>query len=479
VQLWANGQSYVGEWNDDQPNGTGKLARADGTSYSGKFVDGRPQGVQDVPARSLAASDVSASVVPTAAPTAAALPATLSNSAERSFQTHSRLNGAGGKTLLAVDGSSIALAESESGFTRAITKPDGATATTTFAFVNERMGTVADADDPSHVTGMFKMTDSEIDIDYSDGHSETLRPGAGGVTLSVRAPNGQTSCMAWYPEGHAFSDAEKKAALAEYAARLGVTLKGADAKTMAHPSTCNAPAVAAKQASIRTRNMPHPLARPIPASYELVSSTQSQPIIVHTPEVHLIDQPKPVITAFAGGQAGTPATPSRNSASAPQPSATATLSNPPAPIVAPGASAQTTTAPIVSPAAAQQSGTSSNALAAYQPDTSDPGASNCLTVASDGAHWGFKNSCNYTVQFVYCLKGASEQLASCKDGAIAGSAAPESFSALVADASLKESNVDHQFRWVACGGGAGEVIPKLDGIDPPMGRCLRARTAAN
>ena len=78
----------------------------------------------------------------------------------------------------------------------------------------------------------------------------------------------------------------------------------------------------------------------------------------------------------------------------------------------------------------------------------------------------------------YRLKGDGEILASCKDGAISGSAAPDSFSALVADASLKESNVDHQFRWVACGGGAGEVIPKLDGVDPPVGRCLRARTAA-
>jgi hypothetical protein len=115
--------------------------------------------------------------------------------------------------------------------------------------------------------------------------------------------------------------------------------------------------------------------------------------------------------------------------------------------------------------------------AAYEPDTSDPGASSCLSVASDGTHWGFRNSCSYSVQFAYCLKGDTELLASCKDGAIAGSAAPGSFSALVADASMKEKNIDHGFRWVACGGGAGEVIPKLDAVDPPSGRCMRARTA--
>jgi len=116
-------------------------------------------------------------------------------------------------------------------------------------------------------------------------------------------------------------------------------------------------------------------------------------------------------------------------------------------------------------------------MAAYQPDTSDPGASSCLTVESDGSHWGFRNGCHSSVQFVYCLKGESESLASCKDGTIAGSAAPDSFSALVTDASMKEQNVNHQFRWLACSGGAGEVIPKLDGVDPPTGRCLRARTA--
>jgi hypothetical protein len=100
------------------------------------------------------------------------------------------------------------------------------------------------------------------------------------------------------------------------------------------------------------------------------------------------------------------------------------------------------------------------------------GASTCLSVESDGTHWGFRNHCGYTVQFAYCLMGG-KQLASCSDGAVAGSVAGNGFGALVADESLKETDAKHDFRWVACQGGAGEVIPHLDQIDPPSGRCVR------
>ena len=99
-------------------------------------------------------------------------------------------------------------------------------------------------------------------------------------------------------------------------------------------------------------------------------------------------------------------------------------------------------------------------------------ASSCLSVESDGTHWGFRNHCGYTVQFAYCLMGPN-QLASCGDGAVAGSVAGNGFGALVADESLKETDAKHDFRWVACQGGAGEVIPRLDQIDPPSGRCVR------
>ncbi|HEX3487477.1 MAG TPA: hypothetical protein VHT51_20640, partial [Micropepsaceae bacterium] len=100
------------------------------------------------------------------------------------------------------------------------------------------------------------------------------------------------------------------------------------------------------------------------------------------------------------------------------------------------------------------------------------GASSCLSVDSDGSHWGFRNHCGYTVQFAYCLMNG-KALVSCKDGSVAGSVAGNGFGALVADESLKESDASHDFRWVACQGGAGEVIPRLDQSDPPSGRCVR------
>ncbi|MGD0189640.1 MAG: hypothetical protein ABSD74_02745 [Rhizomicrobium sp.] len=477
VQKWANGQSYDGEWSNDQPNGTGKLIKADGATFTGKFIDGHPQGSPDVPARALAAADV------TAAPSVAPGVATLSTaSTDPSTPSRSRLSGMAGRKLLAIDGSSIALEESESGFTRSITKSDGATVSTAFTFVNERMGTVADGDDPSHVTGMFKMTDAEIDVDFVDGHSEVLKPGEGGVTLSMRTPDGRTSCMVWYPDGHAFSDAEKKIALAEYASKLGMTLKRADAKALAHSSGCTASLESTKPDSLRTRNSARPQPRALAASFEppaaLPAAVPASPptaragtIAVRSSLAQAIDSPKPVITAFSGGQTGTaiaaPPAVAPVTAVSRLPAAASPAATPPAAMLPQPSAPATTAAPLPS------------ALAAYTPDTSDPGASNCLSVASDGSHWGFKNTCSFTVQFVYCLKGDGELLASCKDGAISGSAAPSSFSALVADASMRENNVDHQFRWVACSGGAGEVIPRLDGVDPPIGRCLRARTASN
>jgi hypothetical protein len=117
-------------------------------------------------------------------------------------------------------------------------------------------------------------------------------------------------------------------------------------------------------------------------------------------------------------------------------------------------------------------------LASVVPTTAPPpsaqrGASSCLTVESDGSHWGFRNHCGFTVQFAYCLMAGGGQLAACKDGAVPGSVSGNGFGALVADESLKETDVAHDFRWVACQGGAGEVIPRLDQTDPPVGRCVR------
>jgi hypothetical protein len=100
------------------------------------------------------------------------------------------------------------------------------------------------------------------------------------------------------------------------------------------------------------------------------------------------------------------------------------------------------------------------------------GASTCLSVESDGMHWGFRNHCGYSVQFAYCQLSGTDQLASCRDGTLSGSVAANGFGTLVADESLKETGALHDFRWVACQGGAGEVVPRLDQTNPPSGRCV-------
>ena len=105
--------------------------------------------------------------------------------------------------------------------------------------------------------------------------------------------------------------------------------------------------------------------------------------------------------------------------------------------------------------------------------TGQPGASTCLNVESDGQHWGFRNKCGYSVQYAYCTMDGRNQLTACKDGFVGGSVAANGFGVLVADQNLRALNENHDFRWVACQGGAGEVIARLDRTDPPVGRCVR------
>jgi hypothetical protein len=64
-------------------------------------------------------------------------------------------------------------------------------------------------------------------------------------------------------------------------------------------------------------------------------------------------------------------------------------------------------------------------------------------------------------------------LTACHRTSVSGSVAANGFSALVNAASLSAQGIDHEFRWLACDGGAGEVVPHLDSVDPPSGRCLR------
>jgi hypothetical protein len=103
-----------------------------------------------------------------------------------------------------------------------------------------------------------------------------------------------------------------------------------------------------------------------------------------------------------------------------------------------------------------------------------PNASQCLTVTINGEYWGFQNSCGKALQFSYCEMSDANPLTACHHASVSGSVAANGFSALINDKNLSEQGAKHQFRWMACDGGAGEVVPHLDNVDPPSGRCLRA-----
>jgi hypothetical protein len=351
---------------------------------------------------------------------------------ETAAATSQSLDGMVGKKLIAIDGSTIALMPAEGGLAREIVGSNGAVQKTMFEFINDRLGTVSDARNAANITGVFRRTDAGIEVQYADGSSETVATNpSGGITVESISISSD-SCTAWYPEGHVFSLEERRSALAQFATKLGLTdpadkkpvsSKAACASTTAAPHTYDVPAKVEVPTG-KQAGLPRMLTTPADAGLAAGLSTAAikkpelapdlRPVEVRNSEVHPIDT---------------------NVVQAPQMVASAELA--------------------MQLAAADQRG-----------------ASTCLSVESDGAHWGFRNHCGYSVQFAYCQMSGTDQLGSCRDGTLSGSVAANGFGSLVADESLKETDAVHDFRWVACQGGAGEVIPRLDQTNPPTGRCV-------
>lgn len=335
------------------------------------------------------------------------------------------LGGLVGAKLVSLDGSTVSLTAKEGGVVRTITSPEGAVKTMAFIFLGENLGTVSESDDQSRVSGVFHVAAGGLVVDYADGRSEFLATrGADGLTMSVKSADGDYACTAWYLQSHVFTADEKRAAVAAYARRLGVA-NGPDA---GH-ADC-------------------------PNSASMVDDKDR--VAVPSANVHR----KPTHAAREAAATG-----------APQPSVTAKL-------------AGLQTVPV------KQSTVhlidAAPSLSATDNDGAQPVderiASNCLKVESDGNYWGFRNHCRYNVQFAYCLLHGSDEMTACAaDGSasVPGSVSSNGFGPLFADASLGEHDVKHQFRWVGCRGGAGEVVARLDQSEPASGRCVRnARTLA-
>jgi hypothetical protein len=444
--IWRNGDRYDGEWKDGKSDGQGTEIWANGDRFEGQWKDGNP-------VRQKAAANQSEGVAaPVATASAAAAPVTAqftptvaspqdvpAQGVPTSFPLHDFV----GKTLVAVDGSTIDLGQSEGGLTRQVTLPTGVTQQTTFAFMNDRIGTVSN---DNAAVGLFRASGDEIDTNYIDGKTEVMKPGsAGGILLTSRSPDGNSACTAWYPEGHVFSQEEKKAAVEEFASRLGVSetppaKKHHAARTA--PQTCGggfvtniadtgtAPSLPAS-APATARQSSAPAGSFMPGIGKPPDGLQAIP--VRDSPVHLIDAPYEAVTATKnvqdvkfrddaiGSQTPSPAP-------VPPPSNAQTLSN----------------------------------------------VSQCLSVTNNGEYWGFQNSCGVAVQFAYCEMSNANPLTACHSTSVSGSVAANGFSALINATGLSEQGSNHEFRWMACDGGAGEVVPHLDSVDPPSGRCLRA-----
>ena len=342
-----------------------------------------------------------------------------------------------GQKLDAVDGSSIRFTAADKGVSLSVTSPTGDTQENVFAMMSDKLGTVSDGANGDHLIGFFRMTDNSLEAQFADGHSETLKMNSGdGVSVILTSAAGGKACMAWYPQGHVFSDAERRIAVAEYAQRLGVS----DAKIQPVQHGCDA-APAQKLASAHA-----------PAKEKIAANGKNpEPIMVRTSVVHAVD-----------GAALAPA-----------------LATPASAIAAPKLAPIPKSPPTVSmgPVIEQASAKSSDADAALESVEPGHGASGCLSVDSDGTDLGFRNQCRFSVEFSYCLENAGDPAIACNAGSRAGNVSANSFVALLHGVNIKAEDAEHDVRWVGCTGAENEVVAHLDKSDPPAGRCVRTQAS--
>ena len=416
--VWANGDRYEGDWVAGKAEGHGVQLWADGQKYEGLWHNDQPNGQGTLTRRDgtrVAGTFVDGKLQVAEGP----LPVQPGpRAAVASAAPTALLDTFVGRTLTGVDGSTVAFTAGDESILRTVTAPDGVVQRTAFVFLGKGLGTVSDVGNPPQVTGVFRTTPDGIVAEYADGHLETLAPLGDGIAISLKTSAGEQACAAWYPQGHQFSTDERQAAVAAYARRLGVP----DAPATGHSSCTIAAATPLNERHApppagRRHKPGHPQATSLALPVAPPGGLQAVPVKAST--VHLID-----------------------AAPAPDSIDTATQSV----------------------------------------NVDEPIASNCLKIDSDGSDWGFRNHCGYAVQFAYCLlHGINEMTACGANGAVSvpGSVSANGFSALFGDDSLAERDVEHNFRWVGCKGGAGEVAAHLDAIEPASGHCVRAgRTLA-
>ncbi|HSM96549.1 MAG TPA: hypothetical protein VLT91_10925 [Rhizomicrobium sp.] len=341
-----------------------------------------------------------------------------------------------GTKFTSLEGSTAQLSLGEDGLALDVAAPDGSTAGKIFQYSTDSLGSVFDASDKSAPIGVFRQSPRGIEAEYADGHSETLSANSGGgLTIAITAPDAHLMCMKWYPQGHVFAESERKEALAAYASKLGLA---SEQKSAASVSSCaDAPSTTASatpkaQKPVRLAAVRAPRSLTAPKS-----------VLVRESAVHAIDAPiAPVPPEIAKGAlvGAAPVTP-----------------------------------PVAVPMNAGDAGAHLIQASAKEQIPANHGASSCLSVDSDGQNWGFRNACDNSVQFAYCLQNGKDAATACGSGTAVGGVARNGFFALIASSAVIDDN--HQFRWVACSGDAGTVTPHLDRSNPPAGRCVRIQNS--
>lgn len=353
-----------------------------------------------------------------------------------------------GKKLVAVDESTFTLSPLEGGYAVEIVSPAGVTRQLSLSYVADGVGTVSDGD--AKPIGVFRETAGGLKADFTDGHTESFRANSeGGISMTLNTPQSRAWCMRWYPQGHAFDIADRKAALAAYANKLGLSdavMKNVSGSACGDSVSFTPPPIPAAKPDtgkpLRAAAVPKHLTHVAP----------TVPVMVHVAEVHTID---PVADNAPAKPAG------HEAAKAAEPEIAKAA---PAQSTAPHAHKDDAAAPKEAPKPVQ--------LASI----AKPGsvASSCLVVDSNGAGWGFRNSCGYAVQFAYCLKNGTGSGAACGSATGSGDVQANGFALVIDNSQIVTA--EEEFRWVACAGSTDQVSAHLDRPDPPAGRCVPVRS---
>jgi hypothetical protein len=424
--VWADGMHFEGLMISGRPDG--KAVSTIGPAESQRAGhDGQPTGVPlqmrastpQVDSKDRPANAASVPISPAPATTATTADATVDQIPVAVSVPDTWLDGFSGQRLIAVDGTAMSVSASAYGMALAA-PPGGAVASGYLTFLNNSQGLVSEDARAEKISGLFQFSDAALTIAYATGGTAVLsRASNGGLAVATSSGPG-SMCSIWYPEGHAFSAAEREAAVAAYASRLGVR-----AGLNATASCGGTPSVQADSSSETKSIAPR---RAVRGHHALAEKTamvgnspqiSAEPVVVRASDVHPID-----------GAFSIPAPPA-------QPAMTFGTADKPV-------------APQGSP-------------------------SQCLSVEADGADVGFRNHCGFEVQFAYCVVDASDPARLCGSSAPVGGVTANGFGTLFAERDPKDP--EHEFRWIACDGGRGDVVPKLVRTDPPAGQCVRMRAS--